>query len=117
MEVPSRAKPWMLALEPRIVLDAAMADTVADTVHHTIHQDLADQYVGTNFTDKSDLRIAEVDSLDSGPVVANPEAAANSSISNQVIFISHNVLEPAGFLKDIPDNAEVLILDRQRDGV
>ncbi len=106
----------MRALEPRILLDAAAAETIADSVHQAIHTELADDYVESNFS------LQQLPAASSNPDDPDTNDQLDLYVepiqgSKQIIFIASDVEEIESSLVDLPIDAEVIVIDMAKDGV
>ncbi|WP_277699894.1 Ig-like domain-containing protein [Pseudomonas sp. REST10] len=90
---------WLLALEPRMMFDGAVAATVADTVQ-------ADP------TPQADS--ASDSQVDDGAAAA---PAASSGQRQEIVFIDGNVQDYAQLIAGVSEGTEVVVLDGSQDGL
>ncbi|MFY1050278.1 Ig-like domain-containing protein [Ectopseudomonas khazarica] len=90
---------WLLALEPRMMFDGAVAATVADTVQ----ADPAPQ-----------ADSASDSQVDDGAAAA---PAASSDQRQEIVFIDGNVQDYAQLIAGVSEGSEVVVLDGSQDGL
>ena len=98
-----------LALEPRILLDAAGVETGAELVDAVAHQQ-AENWQSSFKGNHSDiLKIA----------LADRELAASDEVANkkQIAFIDAGVVNAADIIAGMDNSIEVILLDAENDGV
>ncbi|MCI4662523.1 MAG: DUF4347 domain-containing protein, partial [Neomegalonema sp.] len=93
----------LMALEPRILLDAAAVATGAEVLDDTQQQDIA-------ASDDAPLS-AEVEALAAGLM----EGVSESRV--EIVFVDPSVPDLETLLADLDENAQVIYLDPDRDGV
>ncbi|MEM7365463.1 MAG: Ig-like domain-containing protein [Pseudomonadota bacterium] len=104
----------MIALEPRIVLDAAALETVAEISQQSAHQQFADEFLNQmNYTEPGAGSSGQVEPPQNE--IALP-AGANSGKS-EIVFISSDIEDIEPYLSNLPANAEVIIIDVAEDGI
>ncbi|MEP0942435.1 MAG: Ig-like domain-containing protein [Rhizobiaceae bacterium] len=103
----------MMALEPRIVLDAAFTETVAEISSLSVHSLLADNHLNQVYQTNDGQGDEGLSALFS----SNPTAPVESQSSrSEIIFISEDVEDLEPFLSGLADNVEVIILDNSANG-
>ena len=106
----------MRALEPRIVLDAAIAETVEDVVNSTVHTDFADAYAANN--QPSGNERLSLSDLDEAPLSYEFQTDIQSaSIPKSLVFIDSRVENFDFLAASLPEGAHAVILDANADGL
>ncbi|MFD0916414.1 tandem-95 repeat protein [Pseudahrensia aquimaris] len=112
MPAPSREKPLMRALEPRILLDAATVETALDIAGQAAHSQLADDYMATSHAvqDETDGAAAGVKDFErSGESVASER--------REIVFIDAGVPDQEDLISALEPGAQVVMIEAGRDGV
>lgn len=116
---PSRERPLMRVLEPRILLDAAAVETALDIAGQAVHSQLADDYLA-NSRASNELAPAELMSSD----IANTDdedaemaALAERSVERELVFIDATVPNIDDLIASLEEDAQVIILLAGEDGV
>ena len=112
MGVPAKAPMHMIALEPRIVLDAAAVETAAEFSQQTAHQQFAEDYVAQMLGTGQEP--SEVGPPNQSPDQETEQSTGETSPS-EVVFISSDIDDIEPYLSNLPDDAEVIILDVTAD--
>lgn len=108
-KTPFQFKPTslMMAVEPRIMFDAAIAATVVDTQHK-----IFDSVEKPIEAPSGISGIAEtLQATESKSVVANPE------VPKSILFVDSRIADADQLLKDLKPNTDVVFLDKQHDGL
>jgi len=95
----------MMALEPRLMFDAAAVEAAVEAVH-TDSAAVADAGHGATLVDAA-ARLVQV----------APAAVAVDAERKEIVFIENNVPDLAGLLAGMPAGREVVVLDSAQDGL
>ena len=125
VDVPRSPKPLMRALEPRILLDAASAETALDVAGKAAHEQLADDYIANGRPVAAAVQErAERDRLAMPPnVVEQHEAEREAEVVvsetriHEVVFIDSAVDDIDGLIASLEPGAAVHIVDGSSDGL
>lgn len=101
------ATPGMLALEPRILLDAAALVSVVDAVE-TADSDPVEAEVTTSSTETEQQEIQEI--------FENVDFAATSNPTS-IIFVDSRVKEIEPYIQEIPEHTLIVELTADSDGI
>ncbi|MGI9357068.1 MAG: DUF4347 domain-containing protein, partial [Rhizobiaceae bacterium] len=121
VDVPRAPKPLMRALEPRILLDAASAETALDVAGKAAHEQLADDYIANGRPIAAAVQErAEKDRLVMPPNVVEQyeaEMVASETRDNEIVFIDSAVDGIDGLIASLEPGAAVHIIDGDSDGL
>ncbi|MEL7240085.1 MAG: DUF4347 domain-containing protein, partial [Planctomycetota bacterium] len=106
----ARQSTRMLALEPRIVFDAASAVTAEAAVDQAAEDSAAEAIFGGGTHTESETQST------SDPA-ALERAIAEETHRTELVFIDAGVDDAAALLADIPTSAEIIFLSADKDGV
>lgn len=111
--VPEPAPLHMMALEPRLVLDAAMADTLSEFTDQSSHQVLADRYAAGAYT------LPEVATVqaDDGALDQDEATDDTDKTASEIAFIAADTPDIDMLIADLPTHVEIVLLDGTADGV
>ena len=109
LSAPGLTRPERMALEPRVLLDAAGVETASDLGDAAAAQQ-AENWQSLNNNDQSQ-------SSDTALLEAFSDLPANIPDSNQVVFIDSAVEDIPALTAGISPDIEVIILDPDSDGV
>ncbi|MEE9313658.1 MAG: Ig-like domain-containing protein [Rhizobiaceae bacterium] len=120
VSIPKPSRIHMRALEPRILLDAASAETALDAVHNAVHESFADTYLAENFS--ADSTTVEGSGPSSNALEALPAYVADDlgTTGNQRVelaFIAADVPNLEQLLAELPSGTELIVLNGDGDGV
>jgi len=115
----------MRALEPRLLLDAASAETALDVAGKAAHEQLADDYIANGRPVAATVQQqAERERLAMPPNVVEQHAvereaemAALDKRGNEIVFIDSAVDDIDGLIASLEPGASVHILDGNSDGL
>ncbi len=118
-----RAAPLMLALEPRLMFDAAVAAIAADAVVKTSVPDSAAPAEASH-TATADKPAADKTTENSGSTASNGTSAASgasaanaSAPRHEIVFIDGKISDSRQVAAALPQGTEVVILDGSKDGL
>ena len=113
------AMPMMLALEPRIMFDAAAAATAVDVTHHEATHDAAqDAAQAAAVAAPPAAAPSPAPEAAVAPAPAPPPAAAEASAgSNTVVFVDARVQDASSLLQGVAADAQVVQLQEGHDGL
>jgi hypothetical protein len=104
--------PLLMALEPRILFDGAVAATVADTATPTADASAADA------TTQDVSHAATPATGDSRPSSDAPQGGETASQPSQtVVFIDSRVVDSASLLENAAPGTQIVSLDADKDGL
>lgn len=102
----------MIALEPRIVLDAAAVETASEISQQTAHQQFADDFVNHMLDAGSSSDI----SAPGDQVLDDDESLQRADREpTEIVFISSEIEDIEPYLNNLPEAAEVIVLDISSD--
>ncbi|MCJ8310762.1 MAG: DUF4347 domain-containing protein, partial [Hyphomicrobiales bacterium] len=105
-EPPSADKPLMRVLEPRVLLDAAAAETALDIAGQAAHSQLADDF----------MEDCECDPADDGDVAENLEANARRT-DREIVFIDAGIEDHEGLIASLEPGVSIHMIQSGADGV
>ena len=105
--LPTRERPVMRALEPRVLLDAAGFETAVDGLNDAVHAGLADDW----FARRDATASADTDTVPDGATPVDPDTAP------EWVFIAADVMEADTIVEALPPEARVVMLDAAGNGV
>ncbi|MBI3145178.1 MAG: DUF4347 domain-containing protein, partial [Pseudogulbenkiania sp.] len=114
------AMPLMLALEPRVMFDAAVVASIAEASHADsstslpVKSDVADHVVASSGDTLSPAVTSAHDHADGG---ANPAGHVSAGQAREIAFVEGNLANLQQLLAGIPAGVEVVVLDAQQDGL
>ena len=103
--------PLLMALEPRILFDGAVAATVADTATPTADASAADA------TTQDVSHAATPATGDSRPSSDAPQGGTASQPSQTVVFVDSRVVDSASLLENAAPGTQIVSLDADKDGI
>ncbi|MEL6505872.1 MAG: tandem-95 repeat protein [Pseudomonadota bacterium] len=128
---PKKEKPLMRALEPRILLDAAVMETYVDFAGRAAHNQLADDYLAEQNPgeDEPRMSVESVPPMDTAGVIepvageafvteADVDEASGSDVSaREIVFIDAGVSDPDGLVASLQPGVRVVMIEADEDGV
>ena len=108
-EPPSADKPLMRVLEPRVLLDAAAAETALDIAGQAAHSQLADDFM-------EDCECDPAEDGDGGDVAKNLEANARRT-DREIVFIDAGIEDHEGLIASLEPGVSIHMIESGADGV
>ena len=103
-EPPSADKPLMRVLEPRVLLDAAAAETALDIAGQAAHSQLADDF----------MEDCECDPAEDGNVAENLEANARRT-DREIVFIDAGIEDHEGLIASLEPGVSIHMIESVSD--
>ena len=106
----------MRALEPRIVLDAAIAETIENVTNSTAHSDFAEEFASKN--EPSAVERQRLPDSNEAPLSYEFQTDIQStSVPKSLVFIDSRVNDFDFLAASLPEGAHAVILDASVDGL
>ena len=119
VSVPSRSPLLMRALEPRIVLDAAVDATINQVVDHSTHQHFADEYakqsVGDIAPPMADAAFRQQEETELTPYPEDDASAQDNPTT--LVFIDGRVEDIPTLVEGFEHDVEIIFIEAGVDGV
>ncbi|MEO1399240.1 MAG: LEPR-XLL domain-containing protein, partial [Pseudomonadota bacterium] len=108
----------MRALEQRILLDAALGETVEDVTNQAVHGELAQTYRETKDTNAGhNANWAAAVALRDQDGASSSETDINQAQPSQIAFIAADVPDMETLLAGLPSAVEIIVQENGSDGM